>query len=79
RCSVAPASMSRLPLRAFHRIARRLAGAGTRFVAADAGATMAEYALLIGVVVLVALVGAKAFGSSVSGKFASEAGRVATP
>ncbi len=65
-------------VRVFRALARtRLSMA--RFVRADHGATMTEYAILAGFVVVVALVGAKAFGVSVSNKFGNEAARVATP
>ncbi len=53
--------------------------AGRRFARAEAGATMAEYALLIAFLVIVAMVGAKAYGTSVGAKFTADANRVANP
>ncbi|GJG84867.1 hypothetical protein tb265_00480 [Gemmatimonadetes bacterium T265] len=50
-----------------------------RFAAADDGATMAEYALLVAVIALVALAGAKTLGTNLSTKFGNEAARVAAP
>lgn len=40
------------------------------------GATMAEYAMLIAVIALVVIVGAKALGSSASGKLDSAASSI---
>ena len=62
-----------------HRGVRDVAGDLARLARADTGATMAEYALLIAVVALVALAGAKTFGTSVGAKFTSNAARVANP
>jgi Flp pilus assembly pilin Flp len=50
-----------------------------RFARRDEGATMAEYALLIGCIVLVAMAGAKAFGTNLAGKLTNESARVANP
>ena len=48
-----------------------------RFVRDEEGATMAEYALLVAVIALVALVGAKTLGSNISSKMTSAANNVA--
>ncbi len=50
-----------------------------RFVRNEEGATMAEYALLVAVVALVALAGAKAVGTSLNNAFSNQAATVATP
>ena len=64
------------------RLQRRVRGLTPRlirFAHVDAGATMTEYALLIGLIALVALAGTKTFGNSVATKFTSNAARVANP
>lgn len=50
-----------------------------RFVRDESGATMAEYALLVAVIALVALAGAKALGTSVKDKLNSAATTIAAP
>lgn len=61
------------------RRARHFAQSASRFARDETGATMAEYALLIGVIALVALAGAKAFGTTLNTKLANEAARIANP
>ncbi len=50
-----------------------------RFVRDETGATMAEYALLIAVIALVAVAGAKTLGDNLSSKFTTIGGKIATP
>ena len=50
-----------------------------RFLRAETGATMAEYALLLAVIALVAIVGAKALGTSVNTQLNSAATKVSAP
>lgn len=57
----------------------KFAAAARRFVRDETGATMAEYALLITVVALVALVGARSLGTSLSNKFTSLGTTITTP
>jgi pilus assembly protein Flp/PilA len=44
------------------------------FVRSEEGATMVEYGLLVAAIALVVVVGAKTFGTSLSGFFTSAAG-----
>ena len=55
-----------------------LAAAFRRFVRDETGATMAEYALLIAVIALVAVAGARTLGSNLSSKMTSAATEVGT-
>ncbi|HEY0780386.1 MAG TPA: Flp family type IVb pilin [Gemmatirosa sp.] len=48
-----------------------------RFVRDEEGATMAEYALLVAVIALVALAGAKTLGTNINSKLSTAAGNVA--
>ncbi len=50
-----------------------------RFVRDETGATMAEYALLIAVIALVAVAGAKTLGDNLSAKFTAIGGKITTP
>ena len=50
-----------------------------RFVRDETGASMAEYALLIAVIALVAVAGAKTLGNSLSNKMSSAATTITTP
>ena len=50
-----------------------------RFVRDEAGASMAEYALLIAVIALVAVAGAKTLGTSLNDKFSATATKITTP
>ncbi len=63
----------RLPL--VRTVRRRVAS----FARDEAGATMAEYTLLVAVIALVAIAGAKTLGTNLSAKYSSEGARVATP
>lgn len=47
----------------------KFAAAARRFVRDETGATMAEYALLVAAVALVAVVGARTLGNNLSTKF----------
>lgn len=49
-----------------------------RFVRDEEGATMAEYALLVAVIALVALAGAKTLGTNISSKLTSAANTIST-
>ena len=55
----------------------KLTSAVRRFVRDEEGATMAEYALLVAVIALVALAGAKTLGTNISSKLTTAAGNVA--
>lgn len=57
----------------------KLTSAVRRFVRDEEGATMAEYALLVAVIALVALAGAKTLGNNISSKLNSAATTIATP
>ncbi len=50
-----------------------------RFVRDEAGATMAEYALLIAVIALVAVAGAKTLGNNLRDKFTAVGGNITNP
>lgn len=50
-----------------------------RFVRDERGATMAEYALLIAVIALVAVAGAKLLGTNVNTQLRAAATKVANP
>ena len=50
-----------------------------RFVRDEDGATMAEYALLVAVIALVALAGAKTLGTNISGSLNTAATKVSAP
>ena len=50
-----------------------------RFVRNERGATMAEYALLIAVIALVAVAGAKLLGTNVNTQMNTAAAKVAAP
>jgi pilus assembly protein Flp/PilA len=54
----------------------KLAAAVRRFVRDEEGATMAEYALLVGAIALVAIVGIRTFGNSLNTRFSSMAGNI---
>jgi len=51
----------------------RIAIAARSFMSDEEGATMVEYALIVAVIALVALVGAKLLGNAVNNKFDGEA------
>ena len=55
------------------------ASAVRRFVRDEVGASMAEYALLIAVIALVAVAGAKTLGTTLNTKFDSAATTIANP
>lgn len=57
----------------------KLTSAVRRFVRDEEGATMAEYALLVAVIALVALAGAKTLGNNLNSKFNSTATTIANP
>ncbi len=57
----------------------KFASAVSRFVRDETGATMAEYALLIAVIALVAVTGAKTLGNNLRDKFTSVGGNITTP
>lgn len=57
----------------------KLTSAVRRFVRDEEGATMAEYALLVAVIALVALAGAKTLGTNISSKLNSAAGTISNP
>jgi pilus assembly protein Flp/PilA len=57
----------------------KLASIARSFVRDEEGATMVEYALLVAVIAIVVVVGAKALGGSASTKFQNAATSVATP
>jgi pilus assembly protein Flp/PilA len=50
-----------------------------RFLSESEGATMVEYALMVAVIALVVVIGAKALGGSTSTKFQNAATSVANP
>ncbi len=50
-----------------------------RFLRSESGASMAEYALLLAVIALVAVVGAKALGTGVNTQLNAAATKVTTP
>ncbi len=50
-----------------------------RFVRDEAGASMAEYALLIAVIALVAVAGAKTLGTNLNTKLSGAATTIANP
>ena len=54
----------------------KFASAVRRFVRDETGASMAEYALLIAVVALVAVAGAKTLGTSISSKMSTAASTI---
>ena len=54
----------------------KLSAAVRRFVRDEEGATMAEYALLIGAIALVAIAGIRTFGSSLNTRFSTMATNV---
>ena len=56
----------------------KLTSAVRRFVRDEEGATMAEYALLVAVIALVALAGAKTLGNNIRDKFNTSANSIAT-
>lgn len=69
-------------LHALDELRRRLARAGAsagRLARRDDGATMAEYALLVAVVALVALVGAKTLGTTLKNGGIYGASKIANP
>ncbi len=55
----------------------KLTSAVRRFVRDEEGATMAEYALLVAVIALVALAGAKTLGTNIGARFNTAANNVA--
>lgn len=57
----------------------KLTTAIRRFVRDDEGATMAEYALLIAVIALVAVAGAKTLGTNLNTRLNAAATAIATP
>ncbi|MGZ8375788.1 MAG: Flp family type IVb pilin [Gemmatirosa sp.] len=57
----------------------KLTNAVRRFLRNDDGATMAEYALLVAVIAIVAVAGAKLLGANVNTKLNEAATKVATP
>jgi pilus assembly protein Flp/PilA len=57
----------------------KLTSAVRRFLRNDDGATMAEYALLVAVIAIVAVAGAKLLGGSVNTQLTNAATKVATP
>ena len=56
----------------------KLASAVRNFVRDETGASMAEYALLIAVIALVAVAGARTLGSNLSSKMSSAATTIGT-
>ena len=56
----------------------KLTSAVRRFVRDEEGATMAEYALLVAVIALVALAGAKTLGNSISNRLTNAAGNISS-
>lgn len=50
-----------------------------RFVRDEAGASMAEYALLVAVIALVAVAGAKTLGTNINTSLNGAATKIATP
>lgn len=58
---------------------QKLKDAARSFLVEDEGATMVEYALIVAVIAIVALVGAKALGNAVNGRFNTTATAVTTP
>lgn len=50
-----------------------------RFLRDEHGATMAEYALLIAVIAIVAVAGAKLLGTNVNSSLNTAANKIATP
>ncbi len=56
-----------------------IAAAVRRFVRDEQGATMAEYALLIAVIALIAVAGAKTLGSNINTSLDNAASKVAEP
>ena len=56
----------------------KFATAVRRFVRDETGATMAEYALLIAVIALVAVAGARTLGSNLNSKLSAQASSVGT-
>lgn len=54
----------------------KLTAAVRRFVRDEEGATMAEYALLIGAIALVAIAGIRTFGNALSNKFTTMSNNV---
>lgn len=57
----------------------KFATALRRFVRDEQGATMAEYALLVAVIALVAVAGAKALGTSLNNRLSGAATTITTP
>ena len=57
----------------------KLTNAARRFHRNDDGATMAEYALLVAVIAIVAVAGAKLLGTNVNTQLNAAATKVATP
>ncbi len=57
----------------------KFASAARRFVRDETGATMAEYALLIAVIALVAVAGAKTLGTNLNNKLDAAATKIARP
>lgn len=55
----------------------KLSAAVRRFVRDEEGATMAEYALLIGAIALVAIAGIRTFGTTLNTRFTGMANNVA--
>lgn len=55
----------------------KFAAAARRFVRDETGATMAEYALLVAAVALVAVVGAHTLGDKLSAKFTDIGNKIA--
>ncbi len=51
-----------------------IGGAVKSFIADDKGAALAEYAILVGFIAVVAIVAVTFFGSKISAKFSSFAG-----
>jgi len=56
----------------------KFATAARRFLRDETGATMAEYALLVAVIALVAVVGARALGTSVNNRLNGAATTIRT-
>ncbi len=57
----------------------KLTSAVRRFVRDEEGATMAEYALLVAVIALVALAGAKTLGTTINTSLNSTAAKISAP
>ena len=58
---------------------QKLKDVARSFLAEDEGATMVEYALIVAVIAIVALVGAKLLGNAVNDRFSSTANAVGAP